>query len=63
LLRQQWVRRREVLADLCRKLDAVDVHFSAGVIGAVARPAHRRQNPPSAPVRRNESLIWMKRRL
>jgi bifunctional non-homologous end joining protein LigD len=34
LLAEPLARRREVLADVCRPLDAADVQFSAGVIGA-----------------------------
>ena len=33
-LHEPFVRRREVLAELCQRLEAVDVHFSTGVIGA-----------------------------
>jgi hypothetical protein len=43
-LREPFVRRREVLAELCQRLKAADVQFSAGVIGAgtmwAARPLH-----------------------
>jgi bifunctional non-homologous end joining protein LigD len=34
LLREPWARRREVLAALCHTLDAAEVPFSVGVIGA-----------------------------
>ncbi|HMF14151.1 MAG TPA: hypothetical protein VKE94_17670 [Gemmataceae bacterium] len=34
LLNEPLARRREMLADLCQRLDAADVQFSAGVIGA-----------------------------
>ena len=33
LLREPLVRRRDVLAELCQRLDATEVRFSAGVIG------------------------------
>lgn len=33
LLREPLVRRRHVLAEVCRRLDAAEVQFSAGVIG------------------------------
>jgi len=33
LLREPLMRRREVLAELCQRLDAVDVRFSEGVVG------------------------------
>ena len=33
-LREPLMRRREVLAEMCQRLEAVDVQFSAGVIGA-----------------------------
>jgi hypothetical protein len=33
LLREPLARRREVLAELCRRFDAVDVRFSEGVVG------------------------------
>jgi ATP-dependent DNA ligase len=34
LVREPLARRREVLAELCHRLNAADVQFSAGVIGA-----------------------------
>jgi ATP-dependent DNA ligase len=34
LLREPLARRREVLAEICHRLDVADVQFSAGVIGA-----------------------------
>ena len=34
LLHERLVRRREVLAELCRRLDMADVQFSVGVVGA-----------------------------
>jgi len=34
LLHEPLVRRREVLAEVCRRLDAADVQFSIGVVGA-----------------------------
>jgi ATP-dependent DNA ligase len=34
LLREPLARRREMLAELCHRLDAADLQFSAGVIGA-----------------------------
>jgi bifunctional non-homologous end joining protein LigD len=34
LLREPLARRREMLAELCQRLDAADVQFSAGEIGA-----------------------------
>jgi ATP-dependent DNA ligase len=34
LLREPFVRRRELLAEMCQGLAVADVHFSAGVIGA-----------------------------
>jgi len=34
LLREPLARRREVLAEVCQRLDAVEVRFSAGVIVA-----------------------------
>ena len=34
LLREPLARRREVLAEMCHRLDVADVQFSAGVIGA-----------------------------
>jgi DNA-directed RNA polymerase specialized sigma24 family protein len=34
VVREPLALRREVLADVCRRLDAADVHFSVGVIGA-----------------------------
>jgi ATP-dependent DNA ligase len=33
LLREPLARRREVLAEVCGRLDAVDVRFSEGVVG------------------------------
>jgi ATP-dependent DNA ligase len=33
LLREPLARRREVLAEVCQRLDAVDVRFSEGVVG------------------------------
>ena len=33
LLREPLARRREVLAEVCRRLDAIDVRFSEGVVG------------------------------
>ena len=33
LLREPLARRREVLAEMCHKLDVAEVRFSAGVIG------------------------------
>ena len=33
LLREPLARRREVLAEVCRRFDAVDVRFSEGVVG------------------------------
>ena len=33
-MHEPFVRRREVLAEMCQRLEAVDVQFSAGVIGA-----------------------------
>ena len=33
LLHEPLVRRRDVLAELCQRLDATEVRFSAGVIG------------------------------
>jgi ATP-dependent DNA ligase len=33
LLREPLLRRREVLAETCQRLDAVDVRFSEGVVG------------------------------
>ena len=34
LLHEALVRRREVLAEVCRQLEAADVQFSIGVVGA-----------------------------
>jgi ATP-dependent DNA ligase len=34
LLHEPLARRRDVLATLCQRLEAADVHFSAGVVGA-----------------------------
>ena len=34
LLWEPLARRREMLAEMCHRLDAADVQFSAGVIGA-----------------------------
>jgi len=34
LVREALARRREVLAEMCHRLDVADVQFSAGVIGA-----------------------------
>jgi hypothetical protein len=34
LMREPLVRRREVLADVCEKLDVTEVEFSSAVIGA-----------------------------
>ena len=34
LLHEALVRRREVLAEVCRQLEAADVQFSTGVVGA-----------------------------
>jgi ATP-dependent DNA ligase len=33
LLREPLARRREVLAEVCQRLDAADVTFSGGVVG------------------------------